>query len=253
MKVLVVQSPNERKNRVPDFSEPHLRNKLFRVSSVDEAILSIKKITPGLVIVDVEIENGNGFKVFEETTDVTYDKIVLTETSAHVVKSIRFDVSQYLLKPLQAEEIHNAVVSMLFKQKKNSIQQMFKDRFGNCGFVRLTDVFVPAEDHFKLIKANELIWIQDMGEYRLLQFTNGNLLYSTATCARLGLLLKGHGFERPSEEVLINPLLVTKIQADESGTSALMCDGQRFLISYQIESRIRRWRSQDDIRPPLAV
>lgn len=54
------------KNRIPDFEDSANRSRFRRVYSVKDAVSAIKFLVPELVIVDVDIENGQGFRVFEK-------------------------------------------------------------------------------------------------------------------------------------------------------------------------------------------
>jgi DNA-binding LytR/AlgR family response regulator len=251
MKVLVVQSSKERKNRIPDFPDnPQTEGKWKRVSSVQEAIDSIKLQPPGLVILDVEIENGSGFKVFEETVDVTYDKIVLTESPGHVLKSIRFNVLEYLLKPMDPEAVQDAVQAAMFKQRKYGIQRLYDYRLQSWGLARPSHIFVPLRNMVMLVDVAELMLVEDVGRKRRLHMDSGEVLETHATWKRMCQLLKGHDFDLLEKGILFHAQHVMAIKTENEQTWAVLRTGRRLAISFKMEQRIRNKWKKYNIRPP---
>lgn len=245
MQVLIVQCSKERKNRIPDFPDQQFQEPWIRVSSVGAAIEAIHQACPKVVIVDVEIENGGGFRVFEETTDVTYEKIILTEAPNHVVKSIRFNVAQYLLKPMQADVLLDAVRSSLFKRKESGIQRLFASKFNNSALARVTHFFLPADDTTHLVESRMVMMAENLGYLRRIWLLDGRCMDTGMSLGRIAKLLRGHGFLRVGDDVLLQPSYVIEILSDGESTTAEMCSGREIPVTYQVECRIRHhWSSE---------
>lgn len=241
MEVLIVQSVKERKNRIPDFSEVQLSDFCVRVHSVADAISAIKTSSPGLVIVDVDIENGSGFQVFEDTMDVTYEKIVLTSSSQHRVKSIRFGVAQHLRKPLKEGELQLALLSSVFRRQEHGIQRMFNEQFNGSNQVRLSRVFLATTAGIQLLTVSDIVFIEDIGQQRKIGMRNGSILDTVLSLRHLKRLLTGNSLIPQHNTVLLAPQQVFKLKTDGGHTTATMRGGRRFPVSYTTECRIRAY------------
>jgi two-component system LytT family response regulator len=250
MEVLIVQSQQDFENRIPDFEDHGAKGRFRRVFSVKEAVESIQISPPELVIVDVDIENGAGFGVFEATKDVTYEKIILTEAAHRPVKSIRYDVVLHLRKPLQPQELHHALLSFLFKRQKHSIQRLFNEKFNSTNQVRLSKVFLCTSKGIQLIKVDSIENVEELGYLRRMSMNDGSTVDATDSMSRLRMLLRGNGFVLTHASILLQAEKVLKISNFNGQSMALMRMGRRVSLSYLDECRIRAFwkRSKSGIR-----
>ncbi|MBK9452843.1 MAG: hypothetical protein IPN95_26160 [Bacteroidetes bacterium] len=239
MEVLIVQSAKEGKNRIPDFEDSANRSRFRRVYSVKDAVSAIKFLVPELVIVDVDIENGQGFRVFEDTKDVTYEKIVVSSSDSGRVKSIRFDVALHLRKPLKSNELHLALLSSIFKRQQHGIQRLFKEKFDSDLQVRLSQIFLPTASGVVLIPVGEIAWVEDTGDQRILNLANGKKLNSPTTMQRIRGLLRGNNFVLTHGCILVQAQQVVGFGKFEGASVAVLRSGRRLAVSYLDECRIR--------------
>jgi DNA-binding LytR/AlgR family response regulator len=239
MEVLIVQSASEGKNRIPDFEDSAVGSRFRRVYSIDEAISAIKFMAPSVVILDVDIENGQGFRVFEDTSDVTYEKIILSSENGRRLKSIRFDVALHLRKPLQPQELHLALLSSIFKRQAHGIQQLFKEKFDAFNQVRLTQVFLKTVSGMALLPVSSMICIENLGQKRLVSLTDGKRIETTTSMQRIQKLLRGNGFVLTHGSVLLQAEHILNFGKFEGASVAVLRSGKRFSISYRDECKIR--------------
>lgn len=77
--------------------------------SVDSAISSIQKHKPDLVFMDIEMPTGTGFDVIQHTSEVGYETIFITAYEHYAIKAFKTNAIDYLLKPVDIDELVNAV------------------------------------------------------------------------------------------------------------------------------------------------
>lgn len=77
--------------------------------SVDSAISSIQKHKPDLVFMDIEMPTGTGFDVIQHTSEVGYETIFITAYEHYAIKAFKTNAIDYLLKPVEIDELVNAV------------------------------------------------------------------------------------------------------------------------------------------------
>jgi two-component system LytT family response regulator len=83
--------------------------------SAKNGILAIKKNKPDLVFLDVEMPWMNGFEMLEMLGDINFSIIFTTAHDEFAAKAFRISAIDYLLKPIDANDLKEAVQ----KVKKN--------------------------------------------------------------------------------------------------------------------------------------
>jgi len=91
------------------------------VESVDAAINMLKEYEPGIIFLDVEMPFKNGFDFLVEIKDPAFDVIFTTAYNQYAIQAIRFSALDYLLKPVDPDELKAAVQRHL--EKKETTRQ----------------------------------------------------------------------------------------------------------------------------------
>lgn len=79
------------------------------VANIEEARSEIEKHDPGLVFLDVEMPFGNGFDLLESLESINFQLVFVTAFSHYALKAIQYSACHYLLKPVDIEELVEAV------------------------------------------------------------------------------------------------------------------------------------------------
>ncbi len=79
--------------------------------SVEKAIEAINKYKPDLVFLDIEMPTGTGFDVIQQTKDTGYETIFITAYEHYAIKAFKTNAIDYLLKPIDVDELINAVTN----------------------------------------------------------------------------------------------------------------------------------------------
>lgn len=77
--------------------------------SVESAIISINKFKPDLIFLDIEMPTGTGFDVIQSTREMGYETIFITAYEHYAIKAFKTNAIDYLLKPIDVDELVNAV------------------------------------------------------------------------------------------------------------------------------------------------
>lgn len=89
-------------------------------ASVDEALLLIRSVRPDLVFLDIELQTGTGFDLLSQLKDLDFEVIFTTAFEQYAIKAIKFSSLDYLLKPIDLEELQAAVAKALKRQSATS-------------------------------------------------------------------------------------------------------------------------------------
>ncbi|MBA3705917.1 MAG: response regulator, partial [Bacteroidetes bacterium] len=103
-----------------------------KADSMLKAYEAINNYQPDLVFLDIEMPNGNAFDLLEKFKEIKFDIIFTTAYDHYAIKAIKFSAVDYLLKPIDSEELVNAMERFHIKSgQKNSLDQIFKALLSN--------------------------------------------------------------------------------------------------------------------------
>src|ERR1051326_1543148 len=98
---------------IPEVNEIHTA-----VGSV-AGLQSIQQYKPNLLFLDIEMPLMNGFELLEKFPDHSFEVIFVTAYDHYAIKAIRYSALDYLLKPIDTEELKNAVQRFVVKQDEH--------------------------------------------------------------------------------------------------------------------------------------
>ncbi|TCI93555.1 LytR/AlgR family response regulator transcription factor [Tenacibaculum sp. M341] len=148
---------------------------LEEVSSIDNAVLAIKRLQPEVVFLDVEMPNKNGFMLLEEFTEVSFHVIFTTASNMHAVRAFEMNVVDYLLKPLHLNRLQNAILKVK-KLIKASTKEIIKKEEEKRTPKKIA---VPYKTDYAIVDINDVLCIQADRMYSKLH-TNSDKEYTVA-------------------------------------------------------------------------
>ena len=103
--------------------EPQLRKSLAKLlsvhcptvsiageaESVESAFEAIKRLQPDLIFLDIRMEDGTGFDLLQKFDRINFHVIFVTAFEKYAIKAFHFSAIDYLLKPIDPEELIAAV------------------------------------------------------------------------------------------------------------------------------------------------
>ena len=71
-------------------------------NNVKSAISSIQKFNPDIVLLDIQMPDGNGFEVLKKVDNSNFQVIFITAYQEYAIQAIKFSALDYLLKPIDS-------------------------------------------------------------------------------------------------------------------------------------------------------
>jgi two-component system LytT family response regulator len=188
-------------------------------SSVDDAIEMIKNRNPELVFLDIEMPFKNGFDLLEMVNPITFDVIFTTAFDHYAVRAIKFSALDYLLKPIDIEELKQSVAKLLQKKAaKESSAKNFELLLSNLKVRnKLQKIAVPTLDGLVFINIMDIIRCEADDNYTRIFIVNSDALLVSRTLKDYEDMLSGMNFFRIHHANLINLQHVKKYIRGEGG------------------------------------
>lgn len=171
-------------------------------SSVEEALAKVKQLKPDLVFLDVEMPNGTGFDFLRQVGEITFRIIFVTAHSHYAIKAIRFAAVDYLLKPVDTDDLVKAVQRASETSVKVASVQ-YESLMQSVSSARSAKLAIPVKDGFAFLEPEEIIRLQADGTYTHI-FTQGQKFTGTKNIKEYEELLAEYNFFRSHNSHLIN-------------------------------------------------
>lgn len=200
--------------------------------SAKDALAAIKRDKPDLVFLDIEMPSMNGFEMLEQYTTIPFAIIFTTSYDQYAIKAIRFSALDYLLKPIDPNDLVNAVkkvqeqrhlpmaeqFQMLLRQIQNKDHQFHK-------------IAVPTVEGFELVPADMVIRCEADDNYTHLFLKNKNKITACRTLKEMEEQLHDFAiFIRVHHSYIVNLNEVNKYVRGEGGY-LVMSDGSSVNVS----------------------
>ncbi|MCD6067318.1 MAG: hypothetical protein K0S33_2144 [Bacteroidetes bacterium] len=201
-------------------------------SNVEAGIEIIRKHVPDLVFLDISMPDGTGFDLLGKVADHKFEIIFTTATDKHALKAIKYSALDYMLKPIDVEELKAAVEKV--KHKKTSapgvenlafLLQSLKQKNDNYSKITL-----PTGNAYEIVNVPDIIRCEAEGSYTNFYMTGNKKIMVSASMKHYEDLLPENDFIRIHHHHLINMNHVVRFLKVDGGY-AIMSDGTQLEIS----------------------
>lgn len=195
--------------------------------NVSDAVTLIHKVSPDLVFLDIELTGGNGFQVLEKTKDHTFQVIFTTAYEQYAIKALKMSSLDYLLKPIDLEELQTAVEKAIKWQGTNVYTRQLQELLNNVKQPISSEVrlCVPVADGFEFIKSEDISYVKAEGSYTRFHLKSQRELLVSKHLKEYEAMLPSSHFFRNHHSYLINLQEVQRYVKSDGG-SVLMSNGK---------------------------
>ncbi|MBW7847856.1 MAG: response regulator transcription factor [Bacteroidales bacterium] len=199
----------------------------------------IAKHKPDLVFLDIEMPDGSGFRLLDQSAPADFDVIFTTAFDQFAIKAIRYAALDYLLKPIVPEELQVAVEKVRnHKQKKNNMKN-FEVLLNNINPEKMEQkkVVLSTVEKIHVVEVNNILRCESDNYYTHFYFVDGGHLLISKTLKDVEALLEGGNFIRPHKSHLINIRYIQNFSRDEGGVITLT-SGDKIPVSRRKKEKI---------------
>lgn len=192
---------------------------LSTASTVEEAVVQISTQNPDVVFLDIELQSGTGFDVLASLSNINFEVVFTTAFEQYAIKAVKFSSLDYLLKPIDLEELQLAVE----KAKKIKDQAVYNRQLETLIFnlkqqqSNLNKLCLSTSDGFEFISVDEILYCKAEGSYTTFKLKNNNNFLVSKHLKEYETLLADQQFMRVHNSFLINLKEVKKYIKSDGG------------------------------------
>jgi len=193
---------------------------------VETALPLIRETRPDLVLLDIEMAQGNAFDLLNQLQPIDFKVIFVTAFDNYAVRAFKYSAVDYLLKPVDIDDLRGAISRVEKKPDEHTIVQQMKMLLENVGALHLPQqkMAIPTITGLIFITVQDIIRFEAKGNYTSIYLSKGEPILATRTIKDYEDILPETIFCRIHNSHIINLSRIKKYQKGRGG-SVEMEDG----------------------------
>jgi two-component system, LytTR family, response regulator len=186
---------------------------------VETALAVIQTTQPDLLFLDIEMTQGNAFDLLHQLWPLTFPVIFVTAFDDYAIRAFKYSAVDYLLKPVDIDELVTAVRRLVEKShQRNIVEQMqvFLGSMGTFGLVQ-QKMAVPTVEGLIFINLREVVRLEAKSNYTQINLENGDTVMATRTIKDYEDILPEALFCRVHNSHIINLQKIEKYHKGRGG------------------------------------
>ena len=211
--------------------------------SVETGVAILLKTQPQVIFLDIHLGDGSGFDILEEvskTGKLNSQIVFITAHEQYAIKAFRFSALDFLLKPVDPEELQKVIGKIKAVVGKNDtvahidlLLENIRKKVDNFKRIALSNA-----DGMHLFDISDIIRCESEDNYTKFYIKNNKPILISKTLKDYEELLSEHGFERIHQSHLIN-LSYLKSYIKKDGGYVVMADNSNLPVSQRKKERLQ--------------
>ena len=207
---------------------------VYKSNKVQEAVKKLPDMEIDLLFLDIEMPGLNGFELLEQLPDRKFDVIFTTAYSQYAVQAFKARAINYLLKPIDGNELKAAV-----EERKTEVSNKQGNVDGRLdqlleylkkeGILK-SKISVPISDGYEFIEVDRIMYCKSNSNYTTLFLSDGRNVLISKTMKEVENTLDNFFFIRAHRSYLINPNYLKEYHRNDGGY-LIMQDNKEIPIS----------------------
>lgn len=199
--------------------------------NVTQGIEAIDKTRPDLVFLDVQMQGETGFDLLTQIKEIDFEVIFTTAHAEYAIKAIKFSAVDYLLKPIDVDELQNAVAKVKARLNGDIVERMHQ-LLQNVKATGLENykLALPTAEGLTFIKVNDILYLKASGNYTEIFMVEGQKYLVSRHLKEYDDMLGESNFFRIHHSTLINVNFIQSYARGEGGY-VVMTDGVSLDVS----------------------
>ena len=180
-------------------------NIIGEAGNVADALELLQTVTPDLLFLDVEMPDGKGFDLLRQKTDIAAKVIFITAHNYYAVDAFRFSALDFLLKPIDAEELQQAITKAqiaLDRENQEVKITTFLEYFEKDN--KDKKLILKTTDKMYILEISKIIRLESSSNYTTFFVEDNQQIMVAKSIKEYEELLVNYGFFRIHQSNLVN-------------------------------------------------
>jgi two-component system LytT family response regulator len=236
MKVVIIDDENRTRNLIRKMVESFGLDVTCNAEGQDlkSGLKVIQEEDPDIVLLDIQMPDGSGFDLLNLVENKRFKVIFITAHEEFAIKAIKFSAFDYILKPVDADELEKTL-----KKAITEIKEENQFTINDTQYAALSQNIIPKQKQRLVLKTQESIYVVDLKDiirceadrnYTSFYLHNKTKILVSKTLKEYDLMLTPFNFLRVQQSHLINLDYVDRYDKGQGG-AVVMKDGSQVPLS----------------------
>ena len=203
------------------------------LSALKDSCTAIRKIHqkhPDILFLDVELDKRNAFDIINELKRDNHlpSVVLVTKNRKYAVEAFKAGVIDYLIKPIQKEDLERVYSKLIFYHKKDIYKEYYFPKVTAEYYQKLR---FNTRSGYILVAPDELIYCESDGNYSVLHLKKEIRKVICMNLNKLTEKLSMYRFKRISRYHIINEIFLNEVDRSKQECT-LSCNNQTIKLKY---------------------
>ncbi len=236
IRTVVIEDEEHSRKMLMEMLRDHCRqlNVVGNADSVKTGLTAIAEQRPELVFLDIELQSETSFEILERLPEINFELVFTTAFDHYALKAIKFCAIDYLLKPIDLNELRIAVAKAEKRLNREYLNKNLEVLVNNLksGSQNNHRIALSTLEGLLFVNVRDIIYCESSGPYTHFIFKQADKIVTSKHLKEYEDLLSGYDFFRIHKSYLVNLQEIKKYIRGDGG-QIIMSDGAALNVSKQ--------------------
>ncbi len=186
-------------------------------ANVADGVKLIKVQQPALVLLDIKMPDGTGFDLLKQLDSINFAIVFITAFDEYAIKAFKFSAVDYLLKPIDPDELISAIERVKSYKKNDGIDLSLV--LNNLRELKKENkkLVLKTSESIYVVGVQDIIRCEASGNYTYFYLTNEHPILVSHTLKYYEEILKDYNFIRTHQSHLVNIEHIKRYDRSDGG------------------------------------
>lgn len=194
--------------------------------SVSATVKAIQFHKPHIVLLDIEMKEGTGFDVLKNFSAPTFKVVFITAHQEFALKAFRFSALDYLLKPVDPDELVEAITKAVGIIEKEKISMKIDSFFENMEQMSkgMKKIVIRTAEDIHVVQLQDIMYCEADRSYTIFNLKDNKRILVSTTLGEYEEMLQEYNFLRIHQSYLVNINFIKRYEKSDGGKVVLTND-----------------------------
>jgi two-component system LytT family response regulator len=208
IRTVVIEDEEHSRKMLLEMLQEHCQqiNVVAEANSVKTGLSAIAQQMPQLVFLDIELQSETSFEILEKLPEINFELIFTTAFDHYALKAIKFCAIDYLLKPIDLNELRIAVAKADKRLNREYLNKNLEVLLNNLksGTQNNHKIALSTLEGLLFVNVSDIIYCESNGPYTKFIFKQGDKIVTSKHLKEYEDLLNAYDFFRIHKSYLVN-------------------------------------------------
>ncbi len=192
---------------------------IFEADGVTSGLKAVAEVNPDILFLDVELDDGTGMDLLSQLNEVDFHVVFVTAHNKYAMDAFRFSAIDFLLKPINPNELIEAFDKVTKQIKNKFVQDQLEVMQESLHRISSKEKKIVLKDSNSIffVKVSDIIRCESDGQYTEFYIENLKKIIISKSLKEYEELLEPYGFIRPHHSHLINTSKILRMDKFNGG------------------------------------